>query len=138
MSVDDVDRDSKSLRTAEKVGRLINEFSSSDLEEFEEPSSDDSSPEPDANEEAEDFNLDLTPSESDKSADPVRMYLRQMGAAPLLTREGEVAIAKRIERGRVAVGKALSRCPLVVRALLELPDQLASGERSDPQHCGSR
>jgi RNA polymerase primary sigma factor len=130
LSVDDVDRDSKSLRTAEKVGRLINEFSSSDLEEFEEPSSDDSSPEPDASEEAEDFNLDLTPSDSDKSADPVRMYLRQMGAAPLLTREGEVAIAKRIERGRVSVGKALSRCPLVVRALLELPKQLAGGERS--------
>jgi RNA polymerase primary sigma factor len=118
------------LRTAEKVGRLINEFSSSDLEEFEEPSSDDASPEPDASEEAEDFNLDLTPSESDKSADPVRMYLRQMGAAPLLTREGEVAIAKRIERGRLAVRKALSRCPLVVRALLELPTQLSNGERS--------
>ncbi len=130
MSVDDVDRDSKGLRTAEKVGRLINEFSSADLEEFEEPSSDESGPEPDANEEAEDLNLDLSPSESDKSADPVRMYLRQMGAAPLLTREGEVAIAKRIERGRVAVGKALSRSPLVVRALLELPTQLGNGERS--------
>jgi RNA polymerase primary sigma factor len=58
------------------------------------------------------------------------MYLRQMGAAPLLTREGEVAIAKRIERGRLAVRKALSRCPLVVRELLELPQELSSGERS--------
>ena len=130
MSVDDVDRDSKSLRTAEKVGRLINEFSPADLEEFEEVSSDESGPEPDATEEAEDLNLDLSASDSDKSADPVRMYLRQMGAAPLLTREGEVAIAKRIERGRMAVRKALSRSPLVVRALLELPEQLSNGERS--------
>jgi RNA polymerase primary sigma factor len=130
LSVDDVDRDTKSLRTAEKVGRLINEFSPAELEEFEEVSSEEAGPEPDATEEAEDFNLDLTPSDSDKSADPVRMYLRQMGAAPLLTREGEVAIAKRIERGRMAVRKALSRSPLVVRALLEVPNQLSSGERS--------
>jgi RNA polymerase primary sigma factor len=132
LSVDDVDRDTKSLRTAEKVGRLINEFSPAELEEFEEVSSEEAvaGPEPDTTEEAEDFNLDLTPSDGDKSADPVRMYLRQMGAAPLLTREGEVAIAKRIERGRMAVRKALSRSPLVVRALLELPNQLSSGERA--------
>jgi RNA polymerase primary sigma factor len=112
------------------VGRLINEFSSSELEEFEEVSSDESGPEADSNEEAEEVSLDLSPSENDKSADPVRMYLRQMGAAPLLTREGEVAIAKRIERGRLSVRKALSRCPLVVRELLELPAQLSNGERS--------
>jgi RNA polymerase primary sigma factor len=112
------------------VGRLINEFNSSELEEFEEVNSDESSPAAESNEEAEDLSLDLTPSENDKSADPVRMYLRQMGAAPLLTREGEVAIAKRIERGRLSVRKALSRCPLVVRELLDLPTQLSNSERS--------
>jgi RNA polymerase primary sigma factor len=112
------------------VGRLINEFNSSELEEFEEVSSDESGPEAESNEEAEEVSLDLSPSENDKSADPVRMYLRQMGAAPLLTREGEVAIAKRIERGRLSVRKALTRCPLVVRELLELPAQLSNGERS--------
>jgi RNA polymerase primary sigma factor len=130
LSVDDLDRDSKRSRTATKVDRLINDISSSDLEEFEEVSSDDARPEPDPSEDTEDVSLDLTPSETDKSADPVRMYLRQMGAAPLLTRDGEVAIAKRIERGRLAVRKALSRCPLVVRELLELPQQLSVGERS--------
>src|SRR5882724_7141047 len=47
--------------------------------------------------------LDLTPGALDKTNDPVRMYLREMGTVPLLTREGEVAIAKRIERGKLAV-----------------------------------
>ena len=44
--------------------------------------------------------LDLTPGTLDKTNDPVRMYLREMGTVPLLTREGEVEIAKRIERGK--------------------------------------
>ena len=48
----------------------------------------------------DDVELDLTPSALDKTNDPVRMYLREMGAVPLLTREGEVAIAKRFERGK--------------------------------------
>ena len=47
--------------------------------------------------------LDLTPGTLDKTNDPVRMYLREMGTVPLLTREGEVEIAKRIERGKKAV-----------------------------------
>src|SRR6187455_1794311 len=46
--------------------------------------------------------LDLTPGALDKTNDPVRMYLREMGTVPLLTREGGVAIAKRIERGKLA------------------------------------
>src|SRR5262249_33869001 len=47
--------------------------------------------------------LDLTPGSLEKTNDPVRMYLREMGTVPLLTREGEVAIAKRIERGQLVV-----------------------------------
>ncbi len=50
-------------------------------------------------EEGEDVELDLTPGTLEKTNDPVRMYLREMGTVPLLTREGEVEIAKRIERG---------------------------------------
>jgi RNA polymerase primary sigma factor len=61
----------------------------------------------------------LAPS-GDKTNDPVRMYLREMGTVPLLTREGEVEIARRIERGQNAVMKALSRCPLVIREVIEL------------------
>ena len=53
---------------------------------------------------AEESELDLTPGMLEKTNDPVRMYLREMGTVPLLTREGEVAIAKRIERGQLLVG----------------------------------
>src|ERR1035437_4380267 len=63
----------------------------------------------------EDVELDLTPGALEKTNDPVRMYLREMGTVPLLTREGEVEIAKRIERGQLRVLKALSRSPIVIR-----------------------
>ena len=57
----------------------------------------------------EPVDLDLAQDFSDKTNDPVRMYLREMGTVPLLTREGEIELAKRIERGQTAVRKALSR-----------------------------
>ena len=57
--------------------------------------------------------LDLTPGTLDKTNDPVRMYLREMGTVPLLTRDGEVEIAKRFERGKLAVLKSISRTPTV-------------------------
>src|SRR5690348_15812932 len=66
--------------------------------------------------------LDLAQDFSDKTNDPVRMYLREMGTVPLLTREGEIELAKRIERGQFAVRKALSRSPLVIREILSLAD----------------
>src|SRR5215475_11010640 len=72
----------------------------------------------------EDINLDLTPGALEKATDPVRMYLREMGTVPLLTREGEVEIAKRIERGQLTVLKVLSRSPVIVRAIITLGDQL--------------
>jgi RNA polymerase primary sigma factor len=60
----------------------------------------------------------------DKANDPVILYLREMGAVPLLSREGEVEIAKRIEHGQKVILKALSRSPLVVREILNIRDQL--------------
>jgi len=60
----------------------------------------------------------------DKTNDPARLYLREMGAVPLLSREGEVEIAKRIELGQKVILKALSRSPLVVREILKIGDQL--------------
>jgi RNA polymerase primary sigma factor len=78
----------------------------------------------------EDVELDLTPGSLDKTNDPVRMYLREMGTVPLLTREGEVEIAKRIERGQIKVLKTLSRSPIVIQMLLELGGQLKAGKRS--------
>jgi RNA polymerase primary sigma factor len=76
--------------------------------------------------EAEDLgDLDLAQDFSDKTNDPVRMYLREMGTVPLLTREGEIELAKRIERGQAAVRRALSRSPLVIREVLALEPELS-------------
>jgi RNA polymerase primary sigma factor len=74
--------------------------------------------------------LDLTPGALDKTNDPVRMYLREMGTVPLLTREGEVAIAKRIEQGKLAVIKSISRTPTIAKAIISMGDQLRAGERT--------
>jgi RNA polymerase primary sigma factor len=79
---------------------------------------------------SDDVELDLTPGALEKTNDPVRMYLREMGTVPLLTREGEVEIAKRIERGQNRVLKALSRSPIVIRELLALGEDLEKGVRS--------
>ena len=80
--------------------------------------------------ETEEVELDLTPSAADSSSDPVRVYLREMGASPLLTREEEVEIAKRIERGQVTAMKALSRSPIVIRQVLAIGEDLKRGLRS--------
>ena len=80
--------------------------------------------------EGSDIELDLTPSAIDKTNDPVRMYLREMGTVPLLTREGEVAIAKRIERGKLTIIKAVSRMPLVVQQVMDMGDQMKNGQRT--------
>jgi RNA polymerase primary sigma factor len=79
---------------------------------------------------SEDGDLDLTPGTLEKTNDPVRMYLREMGTVPLLTREGEVAIAKRIERGQLLVLKTISRAPLILKELLQVGEDLRNGSRS--------
>ena len=81
-------------------------------------------------EEGEDVELDLTPGTLEKTNDPVRMYLREMGTVPLLTREGEVEIAKRIERGQLRVLKAISRSPIVMREIVALGEDLKRGVRN--------
>ncbi|MFH0944084.1 MAG: sigma-70 family RNA polymerase sigma factor, partial [Planctomycetota bacterium] len=68
--------------------------------------------------------LDIGADGSDKTNDPVRMYLREMGLVPLLTREGEIDLAKKVERGQTSVKKALSRAPLVIQRLLRLAEEL--------------
>ena len=79
---------------------------------------------------SEELELDLTPGALDKTNDPVRMYLREMGTVPLLTREGEVEIAKRIERGKLAVIKSISRTPTIARLIIQMGDSLKAEERS--------
>jgi RNA polymerase primary sigma factor len=75
----------------------------------------------------EDIELDLSAGALEKTNDPVRLYLREMGVVPLLTREGEVAIAKRIERGQIRTQKAIARSPIAVEELLGIGDELENG-----------
>src|ERR1700733_4207747 len=79
---------------------------------------------------SDEVELDLTPGLLEKTNDPVRMYLREMGTVPLLNREGEVAIAKRIERGQVLVLKTITRSPIVIKELLAVAEDLRKGARS--------
>jgi RNA polymerase primary sigma factor len=72
----------------------------------------------------EDLELDLSAGAMEKTNDPVRLYLREMGVVPLLTREGEVAIAKRIERGQIKTQKAIARSPIAVEELLKMGEEL--------------
>jgi RNA polymerase primary sigma factor len=75
----------------------------------------------------EDIELDLSAGVLEKTNDPVRLYLREMGIVPLLTREGEVSIAKRIERGQIKTQKAISRSPIAVKELCKLGEELEAG-----------
>ena len=65
---------------------------------------------------------------SEKSDDPIRMYLREMGGVELLSREGEIAIAKRIEAGKDLMINALTQSPLIAKKMFEWKDQLEKGE----------
>jgi RNA polymerase primary sigma factor len=65
--------------------------------------------------------------ESIYTDDPVRVYLREMGAVPLLTREGEVDLARRMERGKMRMQKAISRSAVVQHVVLEISEQLRKG-----------
>lgn len=78
----------------------------------------------------DELNLDLSAGTMDKTNDPVRLYLREMGIVPLLTREGEVSIAKRIERGQIKTQKSISRSPIAVEELLKIGTQLQKGKLS--------
>ena len=79
---------------------------------------------------AEDIELNTSFGAREADNDPVRVYLREMGASPLLTREGEVDLAKRIERGQLSTMKALSRSPIAIREVLAMGADLKRGRRS--------
>ncbi|MDP8988781.1 MAG: RNA polymerase sigma factor RpoD [Acidobacteriota bacterium] len=104
---------------------LLTELDTAGVEILEEPKAEFDKKVDEADEPGE---LDLVQELNDKTNDPVRMYLREMGSVPLLTREGEIELAKRIERGQAAVRKAISRSALVIREILAMPEML----REDP------
>jgi RNA polymerase primary sigma factor len=82
----------------------------------------------DTEESLDDVELDLSAGELEKGSDPVRLYLREMGTVPLLTRESEVSIAKRIERGQRKARKSLSRSPIAIEEMLRIGEDLEAGK----------
>src|SRR6185503_2320859 len=105
------------ITSSEELDDLFNTFGSAGIEvlDADQMKFRDEKPFDRTAEGSEELELDLTPGALDKTNDPVRMYLREMGTVPLLTREGEVEIARRIERGKLAVIKSISRTPLVAK-----------------------
>src|SRR5213083_1666111 len=121
------------ITSSDELDDLFNTFGSAGIEVIDSDQKylrDDVKPIDRTAEGAEELELDLTPGALDKTNDPVRMYLREMGTVPLLTREGEVAIARRIERGKLSVIKSISRTPLVAKKVIQLGDQLHAGGRT--------
>jgi len=119
------------LVSADELEDLFSTFTSAGIEVIEsEQKYRDEKASPRANRRSEEIEFDLTPSAIDKTNDPVRMYLREMGTVPLLTREGEVEIAKRIERGKLSVIKSISRRSTIARFIIQLGDKLRDGERT--------
>src|SRR6202049_2118161 len=121
------------ITSSDELDDLFNTFGSAGIEVIDSDQKylrDDVKPIDRTAEGAEELEQGLTPGALDKTNDPVRMYLREMGTVPLLTREGEVEIARRIERGKLAVIKSISRTPLVAKKVILLGDQLHGGDRT--------
>ena len=112
------------LTTGPELDDLLADFDTAGVEILEEPKLEFGK----KIDESEEFaDIDLPADFVDKTNDPVRMYLREMGTVPLLTREGEIELAKRIERGQRSVSKAASRSPLIVREILQLGTDIRNG-----------
>ncbi len=79
---------------------------------------------------ADEFEELPEPDDYDKTHDPVRQYLREMGSVPLLNREAEIAIAKRIELGQNRARRSMSRCPMIIDEIVRLAEQIGCGELS--------
>src|SRR4029434_4124581 len=84
-------------------------------------------PDDDVEEQAEDA-LSTVDSEFGRTTDPVRMYMREMGSVELLTREGEIEIAKRIEEGLRHMIQAISACPTTIQEILDLGEEIREGK----------
>jgi len=113
---------------AEQIDNILNLFDEMEIEvadEAERPKAVGAS-EP-QEEESSEVELDIVPSSVGRTDDPVRMYLREMGKTPLLTREGEIRIAKRIEEGRKEVADAVCRAGVAVREIAEVGERLLKG-----------
>ena len=119
--------DAVSIEDIDEVLQTLERATSSETE-IEEPLIEESSSVVESDESMnEEVELDLSAGEMDKTSDPIRVYMREMGVVPLLTREQEVSIAKRIERGQKRAEKAIARSPIAVVELFRIGDDLAAG-----------
>ncbi len=117
------------VTSAEQIDNILNLFDEMDIEvvdEAERPKAVGSLESQE--EESSEMELELVPSSVGRTDDPVRMYLREMGKTPLLTREGEIQIAKRIEEGRKEVADAVCRAGVAVREITEIGERLLQGK----------
>src|SRR5579875_4067761 len=106
----------------DSLNDIFHEFDSSGIELLDEAKDFDK-----RDDEVEDLtDLDLSAAH-DKSNDSVRVYLREMGMVPLLTREGEIELAKRIEHGENSVLRALSRSRLIIQTILDTRNAVERG-----------
>jgi len=121
VSIEDID---DVLQKLESAGVVSPEADDSLIEEASPTSISTDEDEAAASDEVE---LDLSAGELDKTSDPVRVYMREMGVVPLLKREQEVAIAKRIEWGQKKAQKAITRSPIAVAELLKIGEELEAG-----------
>ncbi len=130
LTYDDINNVLSTDTSPEEIDDLLIELSSIGIQigDSEEKFSEISDLEKKEEEIDEEIEMDLTPGVVDKTNDPVRMYLREMAIVPLLTRDGEVAIAKRIERGQLLARKALSRSPIVIEEILAVTEELRRGQ----------
>ncbi|MBI3779573.1 MAG: RNA polymerase sigma factor RpoD [candidate division NC10 bacterium] len=116
------------VTSADQIDKILNLFDEMDIEVVDEAER----PKPVGSlepqeEESSEMELELAPSSVGRTDDPVRMYLREMGKTPLLTREGEIRIAKRIEEGRKEVADAVCRAGVAVREITEIGERLLQG-----------
>src|SRR5712692_2382795 len=126
------------VHSSEEIDDLLSTFERYGIDVYEDVSSAESAraaaeaaeTEPKEDVVPEELELDLTPGTLEKTNDPVRIYLREMGTVPLLTREGEVAIAKRIEGGQMLVLKTISRSPIMLKEILAIGEELRKCTRS--------
>src|SRR5262249_3436618 len=124
----------------EDVHAMFSEMGVNVVVETEEPSEEGEEPREESDEEAESEGGELvevqqkvpakseTKEPTERTDDPVRMYLREMGSVELLSREGEIAIAKRIEAGREAMIAGLCESPLTFKAIIIWRDELNEGK----------
>ncbi|MDD5560051.1 RNA polymerase sigma factor RpoD [Candidatus Methylomirabilis sp.] len=118
------------VTSGDQIDKILNLFDEMDIEvvdEAERPKAV-GTPAPQQEEESAETGPELVPSAAGRTDDPVRMYLREMGKTPLLTRDGEIQIAKRIEEGHKDVAEAVCRAGVAVREITEIGERLLHGK----------